>query len=1141
MRDGAAGRIVTVTERPLNGRSVIDLRGAIDRDAVAGLGSLARLHAMLGQANRCIARVDTRDALWSGVCRAAVEQGGFSVAWVGLLDESSKTVTSVSSHGDYLLLTPFSVALQGADAMGRAVSSGRAVVTEDPADEARLLPRCAPDERAVVRAVAVVPFRCRGDVVGALTLGSAETALVGDEVSRDLLDLLADDISYALEALDAVVERQRADRVDAHQRALSDATLESLPGIFYLIDTAGRFVRWNSRCERVSGYSGAELARLHATDLFAGDEKELVRQRIDTVFIDGQASVEAHLIAKDGVRTPFYLTGQRVMLAGEPYLVGVGIDIAARRHAEESLRALANAVNSAGDVVFVTDIGGTITHVNERFTALYGHEPAEVVGKVTPRILKSGCQSSEFYRDAWSALLGGERVHGEVVNRTKDGRLLPVEETITPYRDDTGRCVGFIAVQREIGARIRAQAESRLLQAVMLGVGEAETLDDALAFVLREVCAVTGWAIGELWVPTSDGTRLDCHPVWHGATPALREFRDASRATRFGPGEGLPGRVWRSKRPEWLPDLRSPSRFPRTRAAAAAGLHAGLAVPVLAHGEVVMVLGFFIVEPTAEDASRVELIAAVAARIGALIERRQAQDALARREAFFRALIENASDFITVLDLDGAIRFQGQSVERLLGFRQEEMVGRSALEWVHPDDLERVIAIMERVRGGSDRPASVDYRVRHADGRWRTLESIVRRVVEPAGTSVVLVNSRDVTASRRLEEQLHHSQRMEAIGRLAGGVAHDLNNALAVIMMESGEISTVAGLTPPVRHGVEQIAKTVEHAVGLTRQLLLFSRKQVTRLRDLDLNASVQNLVTMLQRIIGADVHLEAILHPEPLWVRADAAMLEQVVLNLAVNARDAMPAGGHLRIETARLVDDDAVHGRHPETTTKGHVALRVSDTGEGIAADVIPHIFEPFFTTKGIGQGTGLGLATVFGIVEQHGGWIEVDSTPGRGTTFVVALPAHEVVAEEATPTTVPMPGRAPSGGTETILLVEDDPAVRAAARTILTRNGYRVLAAASGVEAMAMWPSIEASVALILTDLVMPGGIGGRDVAERTQASRPGLPVVLMTGYSPELAGRTLSERDGAGFLQKPFTRDALLETVRRSLDECRRADG
>ena len=1125
-----------------------DSRGASDREAVAGLGSLARLHAMLGQVNRCIARVETCDALWTGVCRGAVEQGGFSVAWVGLLGEAARTVTAVASHGESLgelPSTPFSVAPHGHDAMARAVSGGRAVVTTDPADQVRLLPRRQPIEsaavRAVVRAVAVVPFRCRGHVVGVLTVGSADTSLVEGPGPLGLLDLLADDISHALDALEVAGERRRAARVDAHQGVLSDATIESLPGIYYLIDTAGRFVRWNARLEHVSGYSGAELALLHATDLFTGDEQELIRQRIGAVFTLGTASAEAHLTAKDGVRTPFFLTGQRLMLEGEPHLVGVGIDIAARRRAEESLRELANAVNSAGDVVFVTDLGGTITHVNERFTALYGHDPADVVGKVTPRILKSGRQSSAFYRDVWGALLGGERVHGEVVNRTKDGRLLSIEETITPYRDDSGRFVGFIAVQREIGARTRAQAESRLLQAVMLGVGEAETLDDALAFVLHEVCAATGWAIGEIWVPNGDGTMLDCHPVWHGATPALREFREASRATRFAPGEGLPGRVWRSKRPEWLSDLRSPSHFPRMRVAAMAGLTAGLAVPVLAHGEVVMLLGFFVAEPTAEESSRVELIAAVAARIGALIERRQAQHALATREAYFRALIENASDLITVLDLDGAIRFQGQSVERLLGFRPEEMVGRSALEWVHPEDLDRVIGTMERIRGGSDRPTNVEYRIRHADGRWRTIESIVRRVIEPAGAPVVLVNSRDVTASRGLEEQLHHSQRMEAIGRLAGGVAHDLNNALAVIMMESGEIRTVAGLPPAVRHGVEQIASTVEHAVGLTRQLLLFSRKQVTQLRDLDLNVTVRNVVTMLQRIIGADVRLEAVVHPDPLRVRADAGMLEQIVLNLAVNARDAMPRGGHLRIETARLAIDDPVSRRHPVETGRVHVALRVSDTGEGIAADVIPHIFEPFFTTKGIGQGTGLGLATVFGIVQQHGGWIDVESEVGRGSTFVVALPAQEGPAEEATTTVAPAHELAPPGGSETILLVEDDPAVRAAARTILTRNGYRVLATASGVEAMALWPSIEASIALLLTDLVMPGGISGHDVAERARASRPGLPVVLMTGYSPDIAGRTLSARDSAHFLQKPFTRDALLATVRRCLDDRAHADG
>ncbi|MGE0813783.1 MAG: PAS domain S-box protein [Vicinamibacterales bacterium] len=396
-----------------------------------------------------------------------------------------------------------------------------------------------------------------------------------------------------------------------------------------------------------------------------------------------------------------------------------------------------------------------------------------------------------------------------------------------------------------------------------------------------------------------------------------------------------------------------------------------------------------------------------------------------------------------------------------------------------------------------------------------------------AGRGIVHAYASDITDRLALEAKLLQSQKMEAIGLLAGGVAHDFNNILSVMMMQAEVSSTADGVPGETLEGLQEIQACAERGADLTRQLLLFSRRQVMQPRQLDLNEVVTTLTKMLQRIIGEDITLELVLHASRLPARADAGMLDQVLLNLAVNARDAMPKGGRLRVETwQRQVGDDRPH---PDLAPGRYVGLSVSDTGCGIAADVLPRIFEPFFTTKEAGKGTGLGLATVFGIVRQHGGWLNVSSEVEQGTTFDIFLPAAsgQTAAEAA--------GARPvvRGGTETVLVAEDERSVRMLISAILERRGYTVIEAASGVEALELWKTHKAAVSLLLTDLVMPDGVSGQDLARQLRIDRPDLRVVFSSGYSAEIAGRELS--DDEHFLQKPFTTDVLLQMVREVLDE------
>jgi CheY-like chemotaxis protein len=382
-----------------------------------------------------------------------------------------------------------------------------------------------------------------------------------------------------------------------------------------------------------------------------------------------------------------------------------------------------------------------------------------------------------------------------------------------------------------------------------------------------------------------------------------------------------------------------------------------------------------------------------------------------------------------------------------------------------------------------------------------------------------------------MEEQFRQLQKMDAIGQLAGGVAHDFNNILAVIQMQSDLLKAGGNLSPAQLEFAEEIGTATQRAAALTRQLLLFSRKEVLQLRDLDLNQSINNMTKMLWRILGEDIQMQFKFAMQSLFIHADAGMMDQVLMNLAVNARDAMPKGGRLIIETSTVEFDESVLGQSAHARPGSFVCLSVSDTGCGIPAENLPRIFDPFFTTKDVGKGTGLGLATVFGIVQQHQGWIHVYSEPGHGTTFRIYLP-RLVKMDQQKPEQPALTSM--RGGNETILLVEDDAFLRASVRRALSQLGYRVLETINGNEALEAWRQHHDGIHLLLTDLVMPGGMTGKDLAGRLLTENPKLKVIYASGYSAEVAGKDFPLEEGVNFLAKPFQTFKLAQTVRQKLD-------
>jgi signal transduction histidine kinase/CheY-like chemotaxis protein len=402
-----------------------------------------------------------------------------------------------------------------------------------------------------------------------------------------------------------------------------------------------------------------------------------------------------------------------------------------------------------------------------------------------------------------------------------------------------------------------------------------------------------------------------------------------------------------------------------------------------------------------------------------------------------------------------------------------------------------------------------------------------------AGSQVLHCYMEDITDRLNLEAQLRQSQKMESIGQLAAGVAHDFNNMLTVIQGHSGMLLARTNLPPELLDCAQAIYLSADRAARLTRQLLMFSRKNVMKAEPLDLRKVVSDLSKMLQRLLGETVTLEFNPPPELPLVQADTGMVEQVIMNLAVNARDAMPKGGTLTISTSPIEMNDAYVQTHPEARLGAFVRLRVSDTGCGMDSDTMARIFEPFFTTKEVGKGTGLGLATVYGIVKQHEGWVEVSSEVGQGATFDVFFPAS------SEPVKAPPPEAGPDAavgrGHETILVVEDEPLLRDMAHLILQDCGYQVLEAGSGTEALQVWERHPGGIDLVLTDVVMPGGMSGRDLAVKLLASHPRLKIIFTSGYNVDETNTDFFRRGGAMFLQKPYTRPKLAKAVRDCLDK------
>ncbi len=583
------------------------------------------------------------------------------------------------------------------------------------------------------------------------------------------------------------------------------------------------------------------------------------------------------------------------------------------------------------------------------------------------------------------------------------------------------------------------------------------------------------------------------------------------------------------------------------------GLSSLLIVPILARGGVIGTLSWIGVgdrplytEADVDFASDLAAVAALAlenARLYGRLEselaaRERAAAALRESEARLRAIFEHAPVGMVISGSEYYVKFWNPACGRMLGYSLHELPGIHWTDITHPDDIPRQQQLIDELFAGRRDAYQIEKRFRRRDGSFFWGNLIVGMVRDDAGRPLFTVGIvEDITARREAEAalrereaQLREAQKMEAIGRLAGGIAHDFNNLLGIIIGYT-ELLRARPLTgEAAAEHLAQIDAAARRAIQFTERLLAFSRRQIVAPRDINLNTTLRSVEAMLRRLLGEAITLELRLDPRPCDVPADPVQIDQVLLNLVTNARDAMPGGGALTIETAHLDPGEAPPAAGEEAAAAPAVRLTVRDTGPGMDADTLARCFEPFFTTKGV-AGSGLGLATVYTIVQHCGGRISVQSEPGRGTTFAITLP--RVVGREA-PLASPPPAAPGDGAGRTVLLVEDEPVLRALVEDVLRAHGYRVLVASDGPAALRLAEQTADRIDLLLSDVVMPG-LGGRELAERLRRDRPDLAVLFMSGYTEDAVLRQDVEAEAETLLRKPFSPAVLLGRVRAALDK------
>jgi len=783
------------------------------------------------------------------------------------------------------------------------------------------------------------------------------------------------------------------------------------------------------------------------------------------------------------------------------------------------LQFLEQVFEASPDALVVADREHCVLWANQTFIRMFGYGWEEILGQSVEKLVVPPDRLAES-RWVNEALVKGERITLETKRRRKDGTLVEVSASCAPLQLE-GQIAGFYAGYHDISDRRRVEALSSALYRVAEKSSSAHDLQQFFAAVhgiVDELMYARNFYIA-LYEPATDTISFPYFVDEHDPAPPTKKMSRGLTDYLIRTGEPL------LATPEVLKAMEDRGDVARNGSRSLDWM--GVPLKVNSHTFGALVVQTYSKNIRYGERDK-EILTFVARQLASAVEIKRNEQALRRSEARYRSLVQSSVYGIYRSSLEGQFLDVNSALITMLGYGSaEEVLLLDAERDVFAQPEEHARAIEEFRRTG--RLDGLEVKWKRKDGIAITVRISGRAVSsadEPA--DVLEAIAEDVTDRRALEDQFRQAQKMEAVGRLAGGVAHDFNNLLMVISGYAEVILAQMDGQHPLYEKGRAIQQAADRATTLTRQLLAFSRKQLLELKVVDVNAIVQDMERLLRPLIGENVELITLLCPEAAQTRADAGQLEQVLMNLVVNAKDAMPSGGRLTIQTQNTVVDES-HRRGQQFIRPGHyVMLSVSDTGMGMDKETQSRIFEPFFTTKEKGKGTGLGLSTVYGIVKQSGGYVIVQSEKGRGSTFHIYLPQAQGVAEKHS---APVADTA-RGGTETILLVEDEESVRQLVRDTLVSKGYRVLEAEGGEDGLAAAASHSGNIDLIITDVVMPG-MGGRELVKQLVSARPGTKVLYLSGYTEDAISSDGSIESGTSFLQKPFSLQHLSRKVREVL--------
>ena len=776
-------------------------------------------------------------------------------------------------------------------------------------------------------------------------------------------------------------------------------------------------------------------------------------------------------------------------------------------------------VECAPEAITILDSCHQVTRINSEFTRMFGFTLEEALGRPLDELVVPPDRTAE---SDWiqEAVEKGQKVTLETKRRRKDGTLVDVSVSCAPVMVGAKR-VGICVLYRDIEEHKRAQTLSSALYRIAERTSAASHLQGFYASIhniVGELMNARNFYIA-LYDPATELLTFPHFVDEHDPAPAPKRL-----------GRGLTEYVLRTGEPL----LATPKVFEELVAKGEVELIGApsldwMGVPLRAGSQT---FGVLVVQSYREDVRfgerDKEVLTFVSQQLASAIDHKRHEEALRQSESRYRSLVQSAVYGIYRSSVDGRFLDVNPALIHMLGYDSADEVVKLDPQrevFVEPAEHERLLQEFQRT-GCLD---SAEVRWKRKDGSVITVRLSGRAATELDEADQALeIIAEDITERRALEDQFRQAQKMEAVGRLAGGVAHDFNNLLMVVSGYTEVLMEALDQNDPLLVKVQAIQQAADRATTLTRQLLAFSRKQLLELKVVDVNSIVADMERLLRPLIGENIDLTTKLTPNVGHTRADAGQLEQVIMNLVVNAKDAMPDGGRILIQTSEA-DPDTARREHSLIEPGTYILLSVSDTGAGMDRETQSRIFEPFFTTKEKGKGTGLGLSTVYGIVKQGGGYIFAQSEPGCGTTFRIYLPR---VADPADSPRVDKHAQAAAGGSETVLLVEDEESVRELVRETLKTRGYTVIEASDGIAGMRVSEEYQGNIEILITDVVMPG-MSGRELAKRVAAARPNIRVLYLSGYTEDAIIHEGALEPGTGFLQKPFTLQVLARKVREVL--------